>query len=177
MSFIHLKNLATKNTSDFTMEAQQEIPENFSAALQLTADQAKEIETLEEQAKFNAPKIKFAKIFMESANTKCVRVWVKGMKFDYGLRVGESEVFKWLRDNKYIFKDGVLGHLPCAKHESNGLSYFSLAGFEDKIGVTRQSLQINGKGMVALTDKVIKHFSNDEVAIQHLSRLAGDAHG
>lgn len=141
------------------------IPQNFSEALRLAAELQDKNEALEEQKKLNAPKVKFAEAISESSNTRCVRVWVKGMKSDHGLRVGEREVFNWLREKRYIFKDSSLGNLPCSKYESNGLNYFSLAGFEDKKGVVRQSLQITGKGMIALTEKVIQHFSNlEEVA-------------
>ena len=149
----------------YKLKAEKQLPQNFSEALRLAADLQDKNEALEAQKALDAPKVQFAETITESSNTRCVRVWVKGMKSDHGLRVGERKVFRWLREKGYIFKDGALGNLPCSKYESNGLSYFSLAAVEDKCGVVRQSLQVTGKGMVALTQKVIQHFSDSmEVA-------------
>ncbi len=158
---LKMRNAIIKRWKELEEQEKRAVPQNYSEALQLAADQAKELEIIGEQTKLNAPKVEFADILTKSTHTRCVRVWVKGMKSDYGLRVGEREVFKWLRDKKYIFRDRSLGNLPSAKYESSGLSYFSLAGIEDSKGVVRQSLQVTGKGMFALTGKVVEHFSNE----------------
>jgi len=102
------------------------------------------------------PKVRFAEIVSESSNTRCIRVWVKAMKDENNLTVGEREVFKWLVDNRYIFKESG-GYLPYAKHESTGTNYFTIV-IDEINGKARRMLKITGKGVVSLTSKVVEYF-------------------
>jgi len=102
------------------------------------------------------PKVRFAEIVSESSNTRCIRVWVKAMKDENNLTVGEREVFKWLLDNRYIFKESG-GYLPYAKHESTGTNYFTIV-IDEINGKARRMLKITGKGVVSLTSKVVEYF-------------------
>jgi len=102
------------------------------------------------------PKVRFAEIVSESSNTRCIRVWVKVMKDENNLTVGEREVFKWLVDNRYIFKESG-GYLPYAKHESTGTNYFTIV-IDEINGKARRMLKITGKGVVSLTSKVVEYF-------------------
>jgi phage antirepressor YoqD-like protein len=116
-----------------------------------------------DKIQLDAPKVKFAEIISDSSNTRCIRVWVKAMKHENNLVVGEREVFKWLVDNGYIFKDGN-GYLPYAKYEANGKNYFTIV-IEEINGRPRRMLKITGKGVVALTGKVIEYFTFYPVAL------------
>jgi len=102
------------------------------------------------------PKVRFAEIVSESSNTRCIRVWVKVMKDENNLTVGEREVFKWLVDNRYIFKESG-GYLPYAKHESTGTNYFTIV-IDEINGKARRMIKITGKGVVSLTSKVVEYF-------------------
>jgi len=102
------------------------------------------------------PKVRFAEIVSESSNTRCIRVWVKAMKDENNLTVGEREVFKWLVDNRYIFKESG-GYLPYAKHESTGTNYFTIV-IDEINGKARRMIKITGKGVVSLTSKVVEYF-------------------
>jgi len=75
----------------------------------------------EEQRALDAPKVNFANVLTESSNTRSVRYWVKAMKHENNLTVGEQQVFKFLRENGYIFKSE---NVPMAKYEANGMNYF-----------------------------------------------------
>lgn len=114
------------------------------------------------QIEVDKPKVKFADVVSESSNTRCVRVWVKVMKNENNLRVGEQEVFKWLMESKYIFKDGK-SYLPYAKYEANGVNYFTVT-VDEINGRPRRQLKITGKGVIALTGKAIRYFSDDSLA-------------
>ncbi|WP_442498146.1 phage antirepressor KilAC domain-containing protein [Methylobacter sp. sgz302048] len=81
------------------------------------------------------------------------------MKHENNLRVGERDVFRWLVENKYIFREGK-GYLPYARYESNGMNYFTVI-IEDINDKPRHMLKITGRGVVALTSKVVAFFNND----------------
>ena len=71
------------------------------------------------------------------------------------VQVGAKKLFKWLRDNKYLRKD----NLPYQQYEEKG--YFEV---KSRIVLTaigpKQTFTtyITSKGQVALTDKVISSF-------------------
>jgi phage anti-repressor protein len=138
-------------------KSQLSIPKTFAEALRLAADTQEALEKAQLQIEQDKPKVKFAEIVTESSNTRCVRVWVKSMKHEMNLKVGEREVFKWLVDNKYIFKDEG-GYLPYAKYESNGLNYFTVV-LDEINGIPIRALKITGNGVANLTEKVVSHFS------------------
>jgi phage antirepressor YoqD-like protein len=80
------------------------------------------------------------------------------MKHENNLRVGERDVFKWLVENKYIFrsKDDNC-YYPYAKYEANNKNYFTIT-LDNINGKTIKALKITGVGVVALTAKVVEHF-------------------
>lgn len=133
------------------------LPQTYAAALRQLADETEAKEAALAKIEADKPKVEFAEIVTEDSNTRCVRVWVKAMKHENNLTVGEQQVFKWLLDNRYIFKDGG-GYLPYAKYEANGANYFTVV-IDDINGKPRRQLKITGKGVVALTGKVVKAFS------------------
>jgi phage antirepressor YoqD-like protein len=135
-----------------------EIPQTLSEALLLAGKLAAEKEQALAKIEADRPKVDFANIVTEDSNTRCVRVWVKAMKHENNLTVGEQQVFKWLVDNRYIFKDSG-GYLPYAKYESGGANYFTIV-IDEINGKPRRQLKITGKGVVALTGKVVKAFSS-----------------
>jgi phage anti-repressor protein len=146
------------------------LPKTFSEALRLLADETEAKEAALAQIEADKHKVEFAKIVTDDSNTRCVRIWVKSMKHENNLTVGEREVFKWLLDNKYIFRDGG-GYLPYAKYEASGSNYFTVV-IDEINGKPRRQLKITGQGVVALTSKVVKSFAPVR---QGLVLLQGDA--
>jgi len=73
---------------------------NPATAARAWADEVDKSTALEKQVKIDAPKVKFAEAITESSNTRCIRIWVKAMKSENNLTVGEREVFKFLVDKK-----------------------------------------------------------------------------
>ena len=132
-------------------------PKSFSQALRLAADVQEKLEVAQLKIEVDAPKVQFAEVVSDSSNTRCIRIWVKAMKHENNLTVGEQQVFKWLLDNRYIFKDGG-GYLPYSKYEANGTNYFTVV-IDEINGKPRRALKITGKGVVALTGKVVSHFN------------------
>lgn len=137
------------------LESQKSLP-SYADTLRLYADSLEKIQ-------LDAPKVKFAEIVSESSNTRCIRVWVKAMKDENNLTVGEREVFKWLVAKGYIFKESG-GYLPYSKHESNGTNYFTIV-IDEINGKARRMLKITGKGVVSLTGKVVEYFKQPQAPL------------
>ena len=140
--------------------AQPKVPTNFIEAMQLATQTLIENERLEKQIEADSPKVRFAEIVTDSTNMRCIRVWCKAMKSEQNLRVGEQEVFKWLVSKGYIYKENN-GYLPYSRHESTGTGYFSVT-LDEINGKAIRALKITGKGVVALTGKIITHFRDTE---------------
>ena len=140
------------------LSSNHKLPQNFAQALRLAADLQEDKDKLEAQALLDSPKVKFSDVITESANTRAIRYWIKALKHENNLRVGEKAVFQWLRDNKYIFKDRGQ-NVPMSKYEANGLNYFNLIVVEDDNGKPRRTMHITGKGMLKLTPKVLEFFN------------------
>jgi len=136
------------------------LPQTYAAALRALADETEAKQVAQAQIEADKPKVKFAEVVAESSNTRCIRVWVKAMKHENNLTVGERQVFKWLVDNRYIYRDR-FGYLPKSDYEANRANYFTLV-IDDINGKPRRQLKITGKGVVALTEKVVGHFSQIE---------------
>ncbi len=132
------------------------LPTNFVEALEMLVVSTKENIVLTAQIEADAPKVSFANVVSESSNSRCIRVWVKTMKNDSNLIVGEQKVFEWLNERKYIYRDKN-GWLPSSRHEAGGTNYFCVT-VEERNGKPVRSMKITGKGVVALTEKVIEHF-------------------
>lgn len=141
------------------LENQQQfaIPQTLSEALLLAGQLAAEKEAALAKIEADKPAVAFAKIVSDSSNTRCIRVWVKTMKHENNLTVGEKEVFKWLVDNKYIYRDGK-SYLPYSRYESNGTGYFTVV-LDEINGRPIRKLKITGKGVTNLTGKVVNSLS------------------
>lgn len=136
---------------------QFKLPGNYIEALEALLES-------EKQRALEAPKVRLATLISESSNARCIRVWVKTMKNDNNLCVGEQEVFKYLVDKKYIFKPrGENGYLPYSRHESTGTGFFTVV-VDEINGKPRRMLKITGKGVLNLTAKIVDYFNNSDLA-------------
>lgn len=77
------------------------VPKTFAEALQLAADQAKQIEEQERQLAAAKPKVLFADTVSCSANSILVGELAKLMA-QKGVKIGQNRLFEWLRSNGYI---------------------------------------------------------------------------
>lgn len=133
------------------------MPSTLSEALLLASQLEAAKEAALAKIEADKPAVEFAKIVSDSSNTRCIRVWVKSMKHENNLTVGEKEVFKWLVDNKYIYRDGK-SYLPYSRHESNGTNYFTIV-IDEINGHPIRQIKITGKGVTNLTSKVVNSLS------------------
>jgi phage antirepressor YoqD-like protein len=133
---------------------------NQAAAARAWADEVEQKMAALEFIEANRHKVEFADFVSRDSNTRCIRIWVKAMKHENNLTVGVRDVFAWLVENKYIYRQGKV-YLPYARYEADNLNYFSIVVFDDDKGKPRRQLTITGNGVIALTGKVLAAFANE----------------
>lgn len=114
----------------FHKVAKQEfqIPQTYSEALLLAANQAKEIENLQHENKQlvsenqrNQPKAEFADCIMQSEDCISIGEMANILKQNGLFRKGQNAFFEWLRYNGYLICRGVRYNLPTQKSMNRGL--------------------------------------------------------
>lgn len=78
------------------IQNQFKIPQTLSEALQLAADQAKQIEQLEHNKKENEPKVLFADSVTASKSSILIGELAKILKQN-GVEIGQNRLFEWMR--------------------------------------------------------------------------------
>jgi anti-repressor protein len=138
-------------------------PQNYIQALQalIVSETTKEaalleVDRLETKIALDAPNTQLGNIVSEGRGTVCVRVWVKTLKHEFHFIIGAREVFKWLLENKYVFRD-TMGYLPYAKYEPGNKNYFAVK-LEEHGGKPRRVLKITNRGVAALTPIILSAF-------------------
>lgn len=119
------------------------LPQSFSEALQLAADQAKQ---LEEQR----PKVEFAEKVEISVNSISVAEFANLLTKN-GFKIGQNNLFKWLYENKYLIKSD----RPYQKTLDNGwveikkITYEAVNSENER---TAHKVMITGKGQLYFTN-------------------------
>ena len=99
------------------------------------------------------PAVQFTKQISAARDSISIGDFAKILYSSENLVIGRTRLFKWLRDNKYLIDT----HTPYQKYMDQGI-------FEVVTGVIENSsypriwktVKVTGKGMVYLTDKLIK---------------------
>lgn len=130
---------------------QTAIPQTFSEALQLAADQAKQLE----EAK---PKIEFFDHVESSVNSISV-VEFANILTKNGFKIGQNKLFKWFYENKYLISNS----RPYQASLDNGWFDVKKINYEDGKGRgrTTHKILITGKGQTYFTNKIKKSWKEN----------------
>lgn len=124
--------LTTGHTS---IQPQYNIPQSFSEALQLAADQAKQIEKQRQLIEFKEdiidsqekelvsvqPKIAFAECIMKSSDCISVGDMANILNQNQLFNKGKISFYRWLRYNGYLIQRGIRYNHPSQKSMKNNL--------------------------------------------------------
>ena len=113
------------------------LPQSFSEALQLAADQAKQIELLEKKNNELIPKAEFFDAVTDSKTA--VSIGDAAKVLDAG--IGQNKLFAWLRDRNILRGDNT----PYQRYIDNG--YFR---------VVEQKYQVNGETRISIKTLVFQ---------------------
>ena len=130
-----------------------QMPQTYAEALRALADKAEEAERLQIENKRMKPKEVFADAVTASDNAILVREFAKMMRQN-GIDIGEKRLYKWLRANGYVCKDGTE---PTQRAMEHGLfevlERTVLKG--DVPPKTVRTTKITGKGQVFFANKLL----------------------
>ena len=138
------------------------LPTTYIEALEALVQTEKAKQAALAQIERDKPKVEVANCLTEKTDSYYIRDWVKRMKDEYKLIVGERAVIDWLIGQHYIYRDELRRLTHYAKYESNGRNYFTVNSEIINNRLDRV-IQITGKGISALTKKVIKTFSGTNI--------------
>ncbi|MEC6796803.1 phage antirepressor KilAC domain-containing protein [Photobacterium sp. S4TG1] len=125
------------------------LPQTFADALQLAADQARQIETQNKQLILNAPKVDFAERI-----AKVDRGMTLG-KFAKAVNLGPRKIFAVLRDMKILISGCQGYNLPMQQYIENGCFVVRQSTYGPENDRIANTTLITGKGELWLTKKLI----------------------
>lgn len=133
------------------------VPKTYAEALQLAADQAKQIEEQERQLAAAKPKVIFAETVEASTNSILVGQLAKLMA-QKGAKIGQNRLFKWLRENGYICIRGGNRNCPTQQSIEAGLLETNERTVmkPDGSALTVFTTMVTGKGQVYFVNKYLE---------------------
>lgn len=134
-----------------------QIPQSFSEALRLAAEQAEKIEAQQKQLQEQAPKVLFADTVIGSQSS-CLIGELAKLITQKGYEIGEKRLFKWLRENHYLGKKGEYYNIPNQQYVEQGLFELKKGTRSGNGGVMHTTItpKVTGKGQVYFVNKFLK---------------------
>lgn len=138
-------------------QSHQQIPQSFSEALRLAAEQAEKIETQQKQLQEQAPKVLFADTVIGSQSS-CLIGELAKLITQKGYEIGEKRLFKWLRENHYLGKKGEYYNIPNQQYVEQGLFELKKGTRSGSGGVMHTTItpKVIGKGQVYFVNKFLR---------------------
>nr|DAN71620.1 MAG TPA: KilAC domain protein [Caudoviricetes sp.] len=138
-------------------QSHQQIPQSFSEALRLAAEQAEKIETQQKQLQEQAPKVLFADTVIGSQSS-CLIGELAKLITQKGYEIGEKRLFKWLRENHYLGKKGEYYNIPNQQYVEQGLFELKKGTRSGSGGVMHTTItpKVTGKGQVYFVNKFLR---------------------
>ena len=138
-------------------QAHQQIPQSFSEALRLAAEQAEKIEAQQKQLQAHAPKVLFADTVIGSQSS-CLIGELAKLITQKGYEIGEKRLFKWLRENHYLGTRGEYYNIPNQQYIEQGLFELKKGTRSGNGGVMHTTItpKVTGKGQVYFVNKFLK---------------------
>lgn len=135
----------------------KQMPQSFSEALQLAADQAKRLEAQTKKLEVQQPKVVFADSVATSHTTILVGDLAKILRGN-GVNIGQNRLFGWLRDNGYLIgRKGISYNMPTQKAmdlELFVIKETSIVHSNGTISVNK-TVKVTGKGQQYLINKFL----------------------
>lgn len=133
------------------------IPQSFSEALRLAAEQAETIESQQKQLQEQAPKVLFASA-VETSDKSCLIGELAKILKQNGIEIGQNRLFEWLRKNGYLCKGGERHNQPTQMAMELGLFDIKKRTINNPDGSTMvtTTTKVTGKGQIYFVNKFMK---------------------
>ena len=140
-----------RKTGQYSIQTQ--IPQSFSEALQLAADQAKQLE-------LQKPKVLFADSVATSHSTILIGELAKILRGN-GVDIGANRLFEWLRTNGYLIsRKGTDWNMPTQRSMDLGLFKIketAISHSDGSVSVSKTT-KLTGKGQQYFINKFLNSF-------------------
>ena len=140
-------------------EKQHAIPQNFSEALRLAAQQAEELEKKAMLLEKQKPKVLFADAVAASKTSILIGELAKVLKQN-GIDIGQNRLFEWLRNNGYLIsRNGTDYNMPTQKSMNLGLFEIketTITHADGHISINKTT-KVRGKGQTYFINKFLRN--------------------
>ncbi|SBV91708.1 phage regulatory protein/antirepressor Ant [uncultured Dysgonomonas sp.] len=133
------------------------LPQSFSEALRLAAEQAETIEKQQLQIETQKPKVLFADAVEMSDNSCLIGELAKILKQN-GVEIGQNRLFEWMRYNGYLCTRGELYNQPSQSAMELGLFELIKRTINNPDGSVRTTCttKVTGKGQIYFVEKFLR---------------------
>ena len=112
---------------------------------------------LEEKAEKDAPKVLFADAVSSAQSSILIGDLAKLLRQN-GVEIGQNRLFKWLRDEGYLIKQGERWNMPTQRSMDAGLFQIketTISNPDGSIRLTR-TVKVTGKGQIFFINKFLE---------------------
>lgn len=133
-----------------------QIPQNFSEALRLAAEQAERVEAQQKQIEAMKPKALFADA-VATSDRSCLVAELAKILQQNGVNIGQNRLFDWLRKNGYLCSKGEYYNQPTQQAMEMGLFKVNKTAINKPDGSVLVSCttKVTGKGQVYFVHKFL----------------------
>ena len=133
-----------------------QIPQNFSEALRLAAEQAERVEAQQKQIEAMKPKALFANA-VATSDRSCLVAELAKILQQNGVNIGQNRLFDWLRKNGYLCSKGEYYNQPTQRAMGMGLFKVNKTAINKPDGSVLVSCttKVTGKGQVYFVHKFL----------------------
>lgn len=146
------------NKMEFALKQKMVIPGTYAEALQLAADQAKQIELQQSQMKVMEPKVLFADSVATSDKSVLVADLAKVLRQN-GINIGQNRLFERLREKGYLCSKGEYYNQPTQYAMELGLFEIKKTTIDKPNGtiIVSNTTKVTGKGLIYFVNKFLKY--------------------
>lgn len=133
-----------------------QIPQNFSEALRLAAEQAERVEVQQKQIEAMKPKALLADA-VATSDRSCLVAELAKILQQNGVNIGQNRLFDWLRKNGYLCSKGEYYNQPTQRAMEMGLFEVKKTAINKPDGSVLVSCttKVTGKGQVYFVNKFL----------------------
>lgn len=142
---------------ELELSHQQRIPQTYSEALRLAAEQAEQLEQQSLLLTAQKPKVLFADAVETSESSVLIGELAKVITAN-GYKIGQNRLFNWLRDNGYLCKrKGEAFNQPNQRYVEEGLFKIKKRTVQNGDGSIRvtSTTKVTGKGQIYFVNKFL----------------------
>lgn len=133
-----------------------QLPQTYSEALRALADKAEQNEKLAARIETMRPKEIFADAVAASKTSILIGELAK-LITQNGYQIGQTRLFKWMRERGYLIKDGSSKNMPMQRYVQQGLFEIKESNVQNPDGSVRitKTTKVTGKGQQYFINKFL----------------------